>query len=142
MNEEYGRILGIDVGTKWTGLAQTDLLKTSANPIGTFPAKKVYDEIEKIVAGSKIDLIVVGWPLTLDGGEGSAIKMVKRFLLKLRERLPDIKIEKFDERYSSKQAVTVMEEAGVPRMKRNETNRRNQAAAAIILQEYLKEVVH
>ncbi|HLR76676.1 MAG TPA: Holliday junction resolvase RuvX [Balneolaceae bacterium] len=142
MSEKYGRILGVDVGTKWTGLARTDLLKTSANPIGTFPTEDVFEEIEKIVSSEKVEFIVVGWPLTPGGGEGRAVKMVKRFLRRLRKRLPAVKIEKFDERYSSKQAVNAMEEAGVPKTKRNDTYRKNQAAAAIILQEYLKEVVH
>lgn len=141
MTEEYGRILGIDVGTKWTGLARTDLLKMAANPIGTFPAEEACAEIEQIVNNEKIDLIVVGWPLNPNGSEGRAIKMVKHFLKKLRKRLPDITIEKYDERFSSKQAVAAMEEAGVPKMKRESTERRNSAAAAVILQEYLKDVV-
>lgn len=142
MSENYGRILAVDVGTKWTGLARTDLLKTSANSIGTFPAEKAYGEIEKIVSEEKIDYIVVGWPLTPEGGEGRAIKMVKHFLKKLRKRLPDIEIIKYDERFSTKQATAVMEEAGVPKMKRKDTFRKNRAAAAVILQEYLKEVIY
>ncbi len=140
MNEEYGRILAIDVGTKWTGLARTDLLRTNANPVGTFPAEKVYDKIEKIVDNEKVELIVVGWPLDPHGEEGRAVKMVERFLVKLRKRLPDIKIEKFDERYTTKEATAAMEEAGVPRMKRMDSNRKNRAAAAVILQKYLEEV--
>src|SRR5699024_5720224 len=124
------------------GMARTDLLKTSANPIGTFPTEDVFEEIEKIVSSEKVEFIVVGWPLTPGGGEGRAVKMVKRVVRRLRKLLHSIKIEKFEERYSSKQAVNAMEEAGVPKAKRNDTYRKNQAAAAIILQEYLKEVVH
>lgn len=142
MRERYGRILGIDVGTKWTGLAQTDLLRTIANPIGTFPAEKVYEEIEKIVNREKVDFLVVGWPLNPMGEEGRAVKMVERFLIKLRKRLPDIKIEKIDERYTSKEAVAAMEEAGVPKMKRLDSDRKNRAAAAVILQKYLEEAVY
>lgn len=142
MVEKYGRILGVDVGTKWTGLARTDLLKTAANPIGTFPAEKAYGKIEELVKNEQIDYIVVGWPLTPEGGEGRAIKMVEHFLKKLRKRLPHIKIVKHDERYSSKWAVAAMEEAGVPKTKREDTYRRNRAAAAVILQEYLNEAVH
>lgn len=142
MNEGYSRILGVDVGTKWTGLARTDLLKTSANSIGTFPAEEVYEKIDKIVANDQVEYIVVGWPLLPDGSEGRAIEMVERFLKKLRKILPDIRIEKYDERYSSRQAVEAMEEAGVPKMKRESTKHKNRAAAAVILQGYLKEVVH
>src|SRR5699024_8097302 len=134
---EYGRIIGIDVGTKWVGLARTDLLRTIANPIGTFPADKVYDRLVELAETEQVQKFVVGWPLTPDGGEGRAIEMVRRFLARLRKVLPDMEVEKFDERYTSKEAVAAMEEAGVPKMKRRDSDRINQAAAAVILQKYL-----
>jgi len=136
---EYGRIIGIDVGTKWVGLARTDLLRTIANPIGTYHVDHVFDELEKLVKEENVQKLVVGWPLTPKGGEGRAIKMVERFLTKLRLHFSDIEIDKIDERYTSKEAVAAMVEAGVPKMKRRESDRVNRAAAAIILQKYLEQ---
>ena len=136
---EYGRIIGIDVGTKWVGLARTDLLRLSANSIGTYHVDDVFDALEKLMETERVQKLVVGWPLTPEGGEGRAIKMVERFLKKLRRHFPDIEIDKIDERYTSKEAVAAMEEAGVPKMKRRESDRVNQAAAAIILQKYLEQ---
>lgn len=136
---EYGRIIGIDVGTKWVGLARTDLLRTVANPIGTYHVDQVFDELTKLIENEKVLKLVVGWPLTPEGLEGRAIKMVERFLTKLRLHFPDIEIDKIDERYTSKEAVAAMVEAGVPKMKRRETDRVNRAAAAIILQKYLEQ---
>lgn len=136
---EYGRFIGIDVGTKWVGLARTDLLRTVANPIGTYHVDIVFDELEKLMETEKVKKIIVGWPLTPEGGEGRAIKMVERFLTKLRLHFPDIEIDKIDERYTSKEAVAAMVEAGVPKMKRRKSDRVNQAAAAIILQKYLEQ---
>lgn len=136
---EYGRIIGIDVGTKWVGLARTDLLRTVANPIDTYHVDDVFDALEKLLETERVQKIVVGWPLTPEGGEGRAIKMVERFLTKLRMHFPDIEIDKIDERYTSKEAVAAMVEAGVPKMKRHESDRVNRAAAAIILQKYLEQ---
>lgn len=137
---EYGRIIGIDVGTKWIGLARTDLLKTVANPIGTYYVDDVFEALEEQVENENVEKIVVGWPLTPEGDEGRAIKMVEEFLTKLEAQFPDIEIAKIDERYTTKEAVRAMVEAGVPKMKRRESDRINQAAAAIILQKYIELV--
>lgn len=135
---EYGRLIGIDVGTKWIGLARTDLLRTVANPIGTFSQAEVFDELQSLVETDHVKKFVVGWPLTPKGDEGTATAMVERFLVKLKRLFPEIEIVKIDERYTSKEAVAAMIEAGVPKMKRRETDRINRAAAAIILQKYLE----
>lgn len=137
---EYGRIVGIDVGTKWIGLARTDLLKTVANPIGTYHVDDVFEALKEQVENENVEKIVVGWPLTPEGDEGRAIKMVEEFLTKLEAQFPDIEIAKIDERYTTKEAVRAMVEAGVPKMKRRESDRINQAAAAIILQKYIELV--
>lgn len=136
---EYGRLLGIDVGTKWVGLARTDLLRMVANPIGTYPPQESIEKLKELVETEQVEKLVIGWPLTPDGGEGRAIRMVERYITRLKLVLPDIEIAKMDERYTSKEAVAAMVEAGVPKMKRRESDRVNQAAAAIILQKYLEE---
>jgi putative Holliday junction resolvase len=136
---QYGRIIGIDVGTKWVGLARTDLLRTAANSIGTYPVDQVFDELATLIREEQVQKLVVGWPLTPQGKEGSAVEMVKDFLKILRRKFPHIKIDKIDERYTSKQAVEAMEQAGVPKMKRRDTDRVNRAAAAVILQKYLEQ---
>lgn len=136
---EYGRLLGIDVGTKWVGLARTDLLRMVANPIGTYPPQESIEKLKELVETEQVEKLVIGWPLTPEGGEGRAIRMVERYITRLKLVLPDIEIAKMDERYTSKEAVAAMVEAGVPKMKRRESDRVNQAAAAIILQKYLEE---
>lgn len=135
----YGRIIGIDVGTKWVGLARTDLLRMIASSIGTFSPEESFVKLKELVETEKVDKIVVGWPLTPEGEEGRATKMVERYLTRLRDVLPDIEVDYIDERYTSKEAVQAMVEAGVPKMKRRETNRVNRAAAAVILQKYIEQ---
>lgn len=134
---KYGRIIGIDVGTKHVGLARTDLLRTVANPIGTYSPDDAFAKLEELVPTERVEMFVVGWPLTPEGKEGAATEMVEQFLARLTRLFPDIDVELVDERYTSKEAVQVMIESGVPKMKRRQSDRVNQAAAAIILQKYL-----
>jgi len=135
---KYGRIIGIDVGTRWIGVARTDLLRTVANPIGTYHTEDIIDKLEELVDDEQVEKIVVGWPLTPTGHEGDAIKMVEQFIARLEKAMPDMEIAKIDERYTTKEAMRAMVEAGVPKMKRRKSDRINQAAAAIILQKYIE----
>ncbi|MDZ7681891.1 MAG: RuvX/YqgF family protein [Fodinibius sp.] len=92
---QYGRLVGIDVGTKWIGLARTDLLKTVANPIGTYHAfRMMIEKLQELVENEQVEKFVVGWPLTPEGDEGRAIKMVEEFLTQLESMFPDIEIAK------------------------------------------------
>lgn len=135
--QEYARLIGIDVGKKRVGIAQTDLLQTIASPVGTFSPEKVFTEIGNIVENSPVKKFVVGWPLSLSGEEGSATQMVEKFIQKLQNKFPDIDIIKIDERYTSSRAKDMMLEAGLPQKKRREKGRVDRIAAAIILQNYL-----
>lgn len=135
----YGRFIGIDVGTKHIGLARTDLLRTVANPIGTYNPQTVFEELSRQITDGKIMKFVVGWPLTPEGEEGKAIKMVKQFITRLENHFPDIEIARFDERYTSKEAADVLYRSGVAKKKRHTSDRINQVAAAIILQKYLEQ---
>jgi len=138
MGNKYGRLIGIDLGTKKVGIARTDLLKLSVNPVGTFKRDTVIDELRKQIKDDTIDGIVIGWPLEPDGSEGHMTEMVDKFIGELHDVFPDLPIEKVDERYTSKQAVQNMIDAGVPRMKRRDKKRIDRTAAAIILQNYLE----
>jgi len=133
----YARLVGIDVGTKRCGLAKTDLLKTIASPVGTFSPEEIIIEISRIVEESQVEGFVVGWPLTPNGEEGKATKMVQEFINRLKNLYPSIPVTKIDERYTSNNAKDLMLEIGVPKKKRKQKSRVDRIAAALILQNYL-----
>ena len=135
--QEYARLIGIDVGKKRVGIARTDLLKTIASPVGTFPPHQVISELKSISQTNTIEKFIIGWPLSTNGEEGSATEMVDKFIKKLHNAFPDIEIIKVDERYTSNKARELMIEAGIPKKKRQEKGRVDRIAAAIILQNYL-----
>lgn len=136
---EYGRFIGVDVGSKRVGLARTDLLRIVANTIGTFSPEKALEELKRqTIEEGPVSGIVIGWPLTPQGEFTDATNLVRAFIKKVERILPRQDIFTMDERYSSKQAVQVMIESGVPKMKRREKGRVDQAAAAIILTNFLE----
>ncbi|MEQ9309733.1 MAG: Holliday junction resolvase RuvX [Balneolaceae bacterium] len=137
--QEYSRLVGIDVGKKRIGIAQTDLLKTISSPVGTYSPELVFDALRLIVSQSKVDKFIVGWPLMPNGQEGDSITMVKEFINKLTFEFPEISIEKIDERNTSNKAIQLMVEAGISKKKRREKERVDRIAAAVILQHYLDE---
>jgi putative holliday junction resolvase len=136
--KEFGRIIGIDVGTKRIGLARTDLLRISANPAGTFAPEEIFVEIKAVKGDYPVHAFVVGWPLSTSGEESGATEMVEKFIKKLKKNFPSVPVYKVDERYTSVQAVQTMVNSGVPRKKRREKSRVDQTAAAIILQKFLE----
>lgn len=138
MDNRYERYIGIDFGTKRIGLARTDLLRTFANPLGTYGRPEVYDVLKNQVENERVTTFVVGWPLTPEGEEGDFTEVVDGFIRELKTRFPDIEVVRMDERYTSKKAVKAMVEAGVPKMKRRDKARVDRAAAALILQQYLE----
>lgn len=136
--QNYARLIGIDVGKKRCGLAQTDLLQTIASPVGTFSPDEIIDKIAHIVEESQVEGFVIGWPLMPNGKEGEATRMVQEFINRLKNLYPEIPVFKIDERYTSNQALDVMIEIGVPQKKRRKKERVDRIAAALILQAYLE----
>lgn len=126
------------MGTRRIGLARTDLLRTSVNPAGTCSPKDVFSELEILMNDQPVLAFVVGWPLSTSGELTQSTQMVQKFIRKLEKKFPGIPVFKIDERYSSQKAVKKMIEAGVPRKKRSEKGRVDQAAAALILQQFLE----
>ncbi|MEX1211300.1 MAG: Holliday junction resolvase RuvX [Balneolaceae bacterium] len=133
-----GRLIGVDVGVKRIGVARTDPLQLSVNPVATWSPAEVMDRIGEIVKEGPVAAFVVGWPLHSDGREGESTRMVSRFVNQLEKTFPGIPVEQVDERYSSQQAMELLIETGVPRNKRAEKGMLDQAAAVLILHHYMK----
>jgi len=133
-----GRLIGIDVGSKRVGLSRTDLLRTIPNPVGTFSQEESFLQIKKIFDEGAVLGFVIGWPLTTAGEESDAVKMVQNYIKKLEKDFSGVPIYKVDERFTSIQAVDLLVDSGVPKMKRREKGRIDVAAASIILQNFLE----
>ena len=134
-----GRVLAIDWGTKNVGLAASDPLGITAQPLPTLRRKNRradFERIGELVEALGVDRVLVGHPLHLKGYAGARAHEAERFAERLREQL-DVPVEMFDERLTSAEAERVMLDAGLSRSKRREKS--DQIAAQLILQAYLDQ---
>ena len=131
------RIIGIDVGNKRIGLAQSDLLGIIASPIGAFKRGEIFNKLHELTSREPVATFVIGWPLTLAGKEGEAIHMVKSFIGELKKEFPDIEIIRSDERFTSVMAEKAILNSGAPKKKRQDKGLVDAVAASLLLQDYL-----
>jgi len=81
--------------------------------------------------------VVVGLPLNMDGTRGPQAEKVLGFVEGLRRRLDHVPVVTRDERLTTVEAEEKLREAGVGWKERKRVV--DQAAAVVILQEYLDE---
>lgn len=131
------RIIGVDVGLKRIGIAQSDVTGVLASPLGTFSSTDALTTISDLCENGEVRLIVVGWPLTLRGEEGDSVQMVKKFIDKLEKHTGSVRVETLDERFTSTIAQQSIRDSGAGRKKRRRKELVDSTAAAILLQNYL-----
>jgi putative pre-16S rRNA nuclease len=134
------RILCIDYGKKRTGIAVTDPLKIIATALITVETSSLINFLKNYFSAEEVELVLIGEPKNLDDSDTHATPLVNQFIQKFKKEFPLMKIEKVDERYSSKMAVQSMIEMGMKKKDRQKKENVDQIAAAIMLQEYLKSL--
>ena len=127
--------LGIDYGEKRIGVAVTDELEIIASPLATIANDSgTVAELQRIVSERRIDTVVVGLPLNMNGTLGPSGKAAQAFARVLQARL-NIAVETIDERLTTVQAERAMLAHDLSRAKR--ARRRDEMAAQMLLQSYI-----
>ena len=134
------RILAIDYGNKRTGLAVTDNLKMIATSLTVLHPKELIPFLKEYVKKEEVECIVIGRPTNLDNTENEIEKDIRSFIVDLKKNFPGLKIERIDERFTSKIAQQTILEAGIKKMKRRNKSLADKVSATIILQSYLVTV--
>ncbi len=132
-----GRVLGLDVGEKWIGVALSDPTGILASPLTRIPMKGPEPPeaaIGRLVSQHQVKHVVAGLPYSMDGSLGQQAERVRAFVDRLSQSL-GLAVETWDERLSTVAASRRMTEGGAGRGARKE--RIDAAAAAFILQGYL-----
>jgi len=131
------RHLGIDFGSKRIGIAISDPLNIIARPIQyIYNSDKTVDEIKKLFVEYEIEAIVIGMPFNLKGEIGQKGQDVEQFINDVLGIL-GVKIIKWDERFSTKQAHQTLRDMNVKKKQRESKEIIDSMAAAIMLQSYL-----
>ena len=133
------RVVGVDYGARRVGVALADPLRLTVRPVGTFAPGEALAALARLVEEEGVGVIVVGWPLTDDGGEGRAVDRVRPFLGRLKKAAPGADVVVQDERESSRRALGQLVEAGVSKKRRRQKGTLDAAAACVILQDWLDE---
>ncbi|MRH98907.1 Holliday junction resolvase RuvX [Kriegella sp. EG-1] len=132
-----GRILALDYGRKRTGIAVTDELQLIASGLTTVLTKELLTFIVSYIKNEKVDKIVIGEPKQMNNEPSESEKDITAFINKLVDKLPETPIERQDERFTSKMAMSSMIVGGMGKKKRQNKALVDEISATLILQAYL-----
>lgn len=133
------QILAVDYGKARCGIAVTDDIQLIASALQTVPTASLMDFLEDYFAGNRVERIVVGLPVDLRGNLSDVESDIQGFIRLFEARFPEIPVERFDERYTSKMASFFISQSGKNRKKRQEKGLIDKVSATIILQNFLEQ---
>ena len=131
-------VLCIDFGLKRCGLAISDPNRIIASPLQTIASETLEAWLEIEIPKRQISEIVLGYPTRLDGSDTHVTENIRLLKQVLETKFPQLNIQLFDERFSSKMASTAISQMG-HKKKKQDKGLIDQVAAALILQEYLSQ---
>ena len=137
------RILGLDYGSRTVGVAVSDPMGWTAQPLMTITRKdenklrRTLAQIEELVREYQVERIVLGYPKNMNNTEGERAEKTLAFrdMLVRRTGLP---VDLWDERLTTVEASRVLMEGGVRRENRKDVV--DQLAASLILSGYLEQM--
>ena len=137
-----GRLLALDLGTKRVGVAVSDELQLTAQPLPPLRRtnwKSLLRQISELRHSFDAQGVVIGLPLNLDGTEGDAAQEARRIARNLSLSLP-VPVHLQDERLTSHAAEESLRAAGVTGQALKA--RVDSEAAAIILMDFIAQKRH
>ena len=135
-----GRILAIDYGRKRTGLAVTDMLRITANPLLTIETNQLMNWLTDYFAREQVDEVVIGHPTQMNGEESESMNYIRPFMGNFRKHFPDKPITMYDERFTSVLAHQAMLAGGMKKKDRQNKAVVDKIAACIILEGYMESL--
>ena len=127
----YERILALDVGDKWVGVAHSDLSQTIVIPYGTWQFKNFEKEFSNYLLKNKVKLVIVGLPKTMQGNNSDQTNKVLVWVEMIKMQFKEITFQLQDERLSSQFAKKILIE------NKSKKNSDHTIAASIILENFL-----
>ncbi len=132
------RILAIDYGRKRVGIAVTDPLQIIANPLDTVHSKDIFDFLKSYTEKEEVETFVVGLARNLNNSNSESVQYIKPFVIKLKKEYPDIPVELYDERFTSKMAKQSIMAAGAKKKDRQKKELVDKISATILLQSFME----
>ncbi len=139
MVDVTGRILAVDYGSKNIGMAYSDEVGITIQPMPSLPNLGLKDFVKKLrgaVQSLEIRQLILGMPLNMDGTQGDAFARMQQLMEILKGKL-EIPLHGMDERLSTVEAAEIWKDLSRKQQKKYRTI--DSLAAALILERYLKE---
>jgi len=133
-----GRILGLDLGRRRVGVALTDELLISAQPLPPLEIRNLtdlLDQLAPLIARNGVAQIVLGRPTNLDGSDTDATGLADMARDKIAKRF-GLPVHLYDERFTSKIAQQAIFQSG--QKLKNRKKALDSISASIILSDFLK----
>ncbi|MPS72922.1 MAG: Holliday junction resolvase RuvX [Chryseobacterium sp.] len=134
-----GQILAIDYGKARTGIAVTDDMQIIASGLTTVETPKLAEFLKKYFSENKVDEIVIGLPTDLKGNMSEIETDIQKFISVFEKEFPDKKINRLDERFTSKMASFFISQSGKNKKQRQEKGLIDKVSATILLQNFLEQ---
>jgi len=131
------KFLGIDYGLKRIGLSITDEENIFAFPLTTVKSENIFTYLKDLFIKEKVSRVIIGHPKRFSGGDSEIESSIKIFIEKLKVKFPNLVVERYDERFTSKLASRAIVSSGMGKKKRADKSLIDKVSATIILQDYL-----
>jgi len=132
------RIIGIDYGTKRTGIAVTDPSQIIASGLEAISTDEIIPFIRKYREEEEVEAIVVGEPRHPDGNPTKITHLVVGLIRQLKKEFPELEIIAVDESFSSVDAKDIILQSGARKKKRRDKGLVDKISAVVILNNYLE----
>ena len=132
------RLLAIDFGKKRVGIAVSDTLQIIANGLTTVETPKIFDFLKEYFDKEDVEKVIVGHPKQMNNEDSENMSRVKHFVARLTKLYPELNIEYYDERFTSKMAHQAMLEGGLKKKQRQNKALVDEISATIILRDYME----
>lgn len=137
LNKQLSKYLGIDFGIKKSGVSISDSNKLISFPLETIETKNLLDYIKQISIDENIEIVVIGKPLRLNNEIHDLEEEIVKLIKSLKNYLPNIKVERIDERFTSKISKQIIINSGVGKKNRRDKLIIDKISASLILESYL-----
>ena len=137
LNKQLSKYLGIDFGIKKSGVSISDSNKLISFPLETIETKNLLDYIKQISIDENIEIVVIGKPLRLNNKIHDLEEEIVKFIKSLKNYLPNIQVERIDERFTSKISKQIIINSGVGKKNRRDKLIIDKISASLILESYL-----
>ncbi|MDQ0595605.1 putative Holliday junction resolvase [Chryseobacterium ginsenosidimutans] len=134
-----GQILAIDYGKARCGIAATDDMQIIASGLDTILTPGLMEFLKKYFAENRVDEVVVGLPVDLKGNLSEVETDILKFIEIFQKEFPTIKVNRLDERFTSKMASFFISQSGKSKKQRQEKGLIDKISATIILQNFLEQ---